>query len=183
MSQIANTSNTSSKPTVLPVLDYVAYNRSGVLNFISGYGMRTTQPALTGTTPAKYLPANAKTNGNSLDINKTISKAVQPVSRMHLVPANAGNSHTNYMSAKHQNRRISCTYCQNIYVLVYQQSGLNVFDSVKFTASVEGVSSKLVSGTYVITAISRTMYSNRYVEKLELTSNGPQDTNSQLESP
>ena len=174
-------STVNAKNKMFSCVDYKAYNRSGVLNTVAAYGMRTSQPSLAGATPNKYLAANATVFGNRLDVSSNLSQLISNVSRMHLPPADTGSAHAKYIHAKHQNRRITCTYAQNVYVLMYQQTGLSIYDSVKFTANTaSGSTNSLVNGNYVITAISRYVYSNRYIEKLELTSNGPDDSNSSL---
>lgn len=169
----ANSSSTSTPSNTFCALQYKAINRSGLMNGMGGYGQRTVQPSLDGSV-SKYLATNATVTNNSLDIDSDLSSAIQPVSRMSLVAADAGNAHENYMQARHQNHRLKCSYSQNIYVLLYQTSGLNIFDTVKFTAT-SGSSSpnSLVDGTYLVTGIARTLWSNRYYEKIELTTNGP----------
>ncbi|MDE1905564.1 MAG: hypothetical protein KGH75_03830 [Rhodospirillales bacterium] len=167
----SNTQITSNN--TYPALQYKALNNSGLLNASGGYGQRTVQPTLDGNV-SKYLTSNATVTNNSLDINSDLSKAIQPVSRMHLPAADCGNSHPNYIQARHQNHRLKCTYSQNIYVLLYRTTGLNIFDTVNFTASTgDNASTSLVNGTYVVTAKTRCLYSNRYYEKLELTNAGP----------
>jgi hypothetical protein len=169
-------SNTNSQMTsgnTFAALQYQAINRSGLFNSLGGYGQRTVQPTLTGGV-SKYLASNATVTNNSLDINSSISSAVQPVSRMSLAAADAGNSHANYIAARHQNHRLKCTYTQNIYVLLYRTTNLNIFDTVNFTATTDSsTTASLVNGTYLVTGISRVLWSNRYFEKVELTSAGP----------
>ena len=155
-------------------LQYKAINRSGLLNTLGGYGQRTVQQTLTGPNQNKYLATNATVTNNSLDINSTVSAAVQPVSKMQLAAADSGNTHPQYIQARHQNHRLKCTYVQNVYVLMYQKTNLKLFDVVQFTSTTETNSTtSLVNGTYIVTAMSRVYWSNRYFEKLELTSNGP----------
>jgi len=169
-------SSTNSQMTVsntFVALQYQAINRSGLFNSLGGYGQRTVQPALDGTV-LKHLASNATVTNNSLDINSTMSAAIQPVSRMSLAAADAGNSHPNYIAARHQNHRLKCTYTQNIYVLLYRTSGINIFDTVNFTASTDSsTTASLVNGTYLVTGISRVLWSNRYFEKIELSNAGP----------
>jgi hypothetical protein len=169
-------STTNSQMTAantFTALQYQAVNRSGMFNSLGGYGQRTVQPTLSGGV-SKYLAANATVTNNSLDISSNISSAVKPVSRMSLAAADAGNAHPNYIAARHQNHRLKCTYTQNIYVLLYRTTGLKIFDTINFTATTNSSSTaSLVNGTYLVTGVSRVLWSNRYFEKLELVNAGP----------
>lgn len=153
-------------------LQYQAKNSSGVYNDLGGYGMRTAQPNLQGTIN-KYLDVSGSVFGNSLDISQNLSSQIQPLSRMSLPPIDCGNGHPNYIQAKHQNHRLLCTYVQNIYVMINQQTGLNLFDKVKFTANVDKTTNNVVNGIYTVTAINRFVFSSYYYEKIELVNNGP----------
>jgi hypothetical protein len=164
----------SNTPPTFAAVQYKAINHSGIYNSLGAYGQRTVQTGLNGVVN-KHLNTNATTYNNSLDVNADVSAAVQPVSRMNLTASDAGNSHANYVAARHQNKRLKCTYTQNIYVMLYQTTNINILDLVKFTASSDQTSTdSLVNGYYVVTAKSRCVYNNRYYEKIELCNNGPQ---------
>jgi hypothetical protein len=169
-----NSSSSQTTNNQYTCISYRAINRSGLFNSLGGYGLRTVQPQLSGNSTNKYLNSQATVTNNQLDINSDISAAVQPISRMSLTASDSGNSHANYMQARHQNHRLNCAYSQNVYVMLYQRSNLKLFDTVNFVSTTEGDgSTSLVNGTYVVTAISRVYWTNRYFEKLELTGNGP----------
>jgi hypothetical protein len=167
-------SNQQTQSNTFVALQYRAINRSGLFNSLGGYGQRTVQQTLSGPNQNKYLATDATVTTNQLDINSNVSGAIKPVSKMSLPAADCGNSHDNYIQARHQNHRLKCTYVQNVYVMLYQKSGLKLFDTVSFTSTTEGNNTNsLVNGTYIVTATSRVYWSNRYYEKLELTNNGP----------
>ena len=95
----ASNNSQSTATNNFTALQYRAINRSGLYNALGGYGQRTVQTQLTGSTPNKYLASNATVTNNQLDISSDVSSAVKPVSRMSLAAADAGNSHANYIQA------------------------------------------------------------------------------------
>ncbi len=164
------------------VWDYKANNNSGLFNHLGAYGVRTSQTQLNGTVN-KYLDSSATVYDNQLDIGLDIYNQVQKVSRMRLPPIDTGNAHPNYIQALHQNHRLSCTYSQTVHLMVNQQTGLTLYDKVLFTANgISNDTNKLVNGTYLVSAISRSCYSGFYWEKIELTTNGPLSSNAGLVS-
>lgn len=176
--------NTQSDPSITQdntflAFTYTANNSSGIYNTLGAYGTRTSQVQLNGN-PTKHLDVNATTYNNKLDINSDISGQVKPVSNMRLPPMDTGNAHANYITALHQNHRLTCTYVQNIYVLLNSQSNLKLYDKIKFTSSASDSPNDMVNGVYLITAISRCVFSGFYYEKLELTNNGPLVKNPEL---
>ena len=162
-------------------VDYQTANRSTYMNSWAADGLRTVQTPMSGN-PSVYNQVNATTVNNSLDINKSVYSSVQNRGRIHMVPADCGNAHSQDMNAKHQNLRLLTTYSQNIYAMMYNFTGLKLFDMVKFTAT-HGASDNRSSaddGLYCVTAITSTLFGNRYFEKIELTNAGPGNTNTRL---
>ena len=178
----SNSAPSGMAPQNFECLQYKGINRSGMLNNSRGYGLRMTQVDPLNTTVNRFTTVVAQQSGGAnLDISQSILNAVTPVAKIELPPLNMGNTHPNYMLCRHQNSRLSDTYCQNVYVTVGRVTGLTLYDLVYFNAnSSSNGADYSTQGYYVITAITRVMVGARYVEKLELTGSGPQADNSNL---
>lgn len=159
-----------------------AINRSGLHNYWTGYTMRTNQLNANGT-PITNEHVNATTVNNNLDRDIDVAKQVEGVGRLAFAPADCGNTHTNYITARHQNIRLLGTYNQNVYALLNAYSGFKLFDIIQYTAvGLDGQPDASVSGLYVISAINRFVNASRYYEKIELVNAGPSDANTSLGS-
>lgn len=110
----------------------------------------------------------------SIDTNSAIKSAIKPVAKLMFAPVDCGNSHSNYIVARHQNYRLKSIFNQDIYVGLPQQfTGLNVFDPVLFSSTdVVGNLEQDVTGRYLVSATNKFVYSGRYFEKLEMVSSG-----------
>lgn len=159
---------------------YKAVNRSGMLNHWLGFGYRMTQSNITGGTTDSYSKIKGMTVNNSLDISKSTLKELNGRARIDLPPLNTGNTHDNFLRARHQNMRGLATYSQNVYVLIPMTTGLNLLDLIEFEAGAANYTDESVSGIYAVTNMTRMMANSRYYEKIELTAAGPQTTNPDL---
>ncbi len=172
--------NPQSSVRQVMIINYQAVNRSGQFNFQGAYGMRTSQTDGSGNVSI-YQQVNASKNANSsLDINKNVAARLQNRSKMHIAPVDCGNAHPNYIRARHQNKRLTLTYSQNLYVICYEYTSAKLYDMVTVYIAHEGKKDDTVSGIYMVSAVSRFIYGNNYYEKIELTTIGPSNPNAEL---
>lgn len=178
-----NNSNNSNISSNLPryfANSYKAVNRSGMLNNWLALGHRMTQANILGGSNDRFAAIKGMTINNSLDISKTSLQQINGMARIDLPPLNTGNTHDNFIKARHQNMRGLATYSQNVYVLMPMTTGLNLFDMVEFEVAAAGFTDKSTSGIYSITNMTRAIINSRYYEKIELTASGPQSDNADL---
>ena len=164
----------------LAALEYTAENHSGRMNNTHGYGYRVTQSnSLTGAIQ-KFSNVKAMSINNVIDMSKTILGEIGTRGRIDIPRIATGNTHPDFIQAHHQNTRLRATYSQNVYVLLPQASNLTLFDMVNFSAVDSQGADDSVNGLYSITNISYMIKNRQYREKLQLTSAGPQNSNSSL---
>jgi hypothetical protein len=170
------TNSNSSLPEFTMFQPHVI-NRSGQYNDQGAYNLRTTQTLGDGSVNI-YNQVNAsKSSTSNLDISKKIAHSMSNRGKIVIAPFDCGNTHSNYINAKHSNERLLKTYSQNLYCLINQYTGLTLYDIVIVEMYSHGSVENSVKGTYCVTAISKCIYKNQYFEKFELTVTGPSNTN------
>jgi hypothetical protein len=162
------------------IIKYRIISRSGQFNYEGAYGMRTTQTNSSGGVTIYQQVSAAKNAGANLDISKRIGGSIQNRSKIAIAPMDAGNSHPNYIRARHQNERLKLTYSQNLYVLLNVETQLNLYDIVNVLIHGDEKKDFYSSGIYMVTALTKSIYGNFYYEKIELTNMGPSNTNQGL---
>jgi len=160
--------------------EYKAVNRSGMLNNWHGYGSRITQHSVLDGVVNKFKTIQAMKVNNLIDMSKDVLGQLAGRARIDIPPIATGNTHDNYIQARHHNTRMLSLYSQNIYVLVPATTGLNVFDMVEFESGAENSSENSVNGLYSVTNMTRALINSRYMEKIELTNSGPANANPSL---
>lgn len=160
---------------VFNMIEYLAVNHSGYANNSNAYGMSMKQfNTGTGDIDAYKTSQAHKPTGMGIDMNANIKSSIDKNPRVLLPAINTGNTHENFMSARHQNARLGDTYSQNVYVLVPAYTNLSLYDKVYFRALDEqGNIDTSTVGDYLITGTAKATKAGRYYEKLELTSTGP----------
>ncbi len=115
----------TSEPS-FEIYDYHAENNSGFLNHFYGYGMRQGQTSGTGVANINTNVNASYLTGSNLDVNKSVSKSLSNRTRIQLSPIDCGNSHNNFIKAKHQNSRLKSTYAQTLYGMFTQDTQSNL---------------------------------------------------------
>ncbi len=169
----------STEPTY-EIFDKEAVNDSGLFNHIYGYGMRQSQTSGTGEANIYTTVQATYTKGANLDINQDSAQSLANRTRIQIAPMNCGNSHANYILAKHQNARLKATYSQRFLVVIHQDVGLNLYDIVRTKVYNNGVIDLTTSGTYCVTGIARGIKGLQFFVKYELTTTGPSNDNPAL---
>ena len=159
------------------VSEYKAENHSGMQNNTFGYGLRMPETNLLSGEIKKLVNVKAMTVNNLIDMSSSVLKSIGSRGRLDIPRISVGNSHDNFITAKHQNLRIKSTYSQVLNVLTEGCSGLTLFDMVQFSSVSNTQTDDSVSGIYCVTGISSAIKGRRFKEKLVLTSSGPQNSN------
>lgn len=159
---------------------YRAINRSGMFNNWLGYGYRMTPSNLVSGVVEKFNTINAMKTTNLLDMSKAVLGQINGRARIDIPPMHTGNTHDNYLKARHQHMRATMMYSQNVYVMVPVSTALNLYDMVVFDVGNQDYVDQSTSGLYTITAMTRAVVNSRYYEKIELTNAGPQNSNQDL---
>jgi hypothetical protein len=175
--------DTTSQNQQLPtfnIYQITTINRSGQFNDQAAYNLRTTQTNGSGQAVIHTSVTASKGANTNLDINRGIAQSMQNRGKIVVAPFDCGNTHSNYILAKHQNERLLKTYSQNLYVLIAENTNLNLYDIVTVSVYSHETAEESINGTYAVTAITKCIYKNNYFEKFELTVTGPSNTNSEL---
>lgn len=155
----------------LPIMDWSAQSKAHVANHVRGYGSTTVGFDVTGAVSelgkitfslfSNFLSAS-KVNMDSIgNLGAKIDAAVRP----------SGNTHENYQKALHQNRRIRSLFSSDINILVGMATEFDLLKKATVIPTDQLTSSPntTVSGKYLLTARTRSLVRNKYVEKLVLT--------------
>jgi hypothetical protein len=114
-------------------------------------------------------------------MSKNLQNIISPVAKIELPPLNMNNVHPKFFLARHQNSRLKDTYSQNVYVTIPHVTGLNIYDLVQFNSNSTAYGPDYAAnGFYVVTAKTRCLLGNKYMEKIELCASGPQANSSSL---
>lgn len=161
------------EPGSVNVLSYEVASKTHVANNSRGYGATTM---------------SVKNDGSILEFNKidvrglasalpfsmdSISSAIGTLgNRIAQVALLPGNTHENWVKALHQNMRIKSLYAFDIHVLTDTPSQLELLDKVDFKAlnRQTGNPVEALLGSYIVTAITKTITGQRYYEKITITS-------------
>ncbi len=94
--------------------------------------------------------------------------------RITSLPPLAGNTHKNWNQALHQNKRIKSSYSFDVETLTDIPSQLELLDVVRLELDNPSTQAeaKAMTGNYVVTAITKFLYKNRYLEKIVVTAQG-----------
>lgn len=149
---------------------------SGTLNNWVGYGYRVHQTGLNGQ-PSSHESVEATRLNNHMDQSTDVRSTVGNVRREY-APPDCGNTHRNFIKARHQNRRLRALYGTDVDVLCEHVTEDTLFDLVNFKDlnQVTRNTNASMSGAFVVTAKARMIVGNGYYEKLVLTGQGRQNS-------
>lgn len=155
------------------VLEAQQLNKGKVLNNYAGYGATSIELNPEGIfNELNQISANLI--NNALSIGQEIVSAIGEVGgRVFPQVLNADNVHKKFYDAVHQNVRVLSTYSNDVQVLVDTVSQAGLLDAVD-TSIMSNSYNQLtrLSGRFIVSSINRVIASNRYSEKLTLTSQG-----------
>lgn len=155
----------------IPIRAWSAESKSNTANASQGYGATSI---------------GVKEDGSIFEANKIALRMLSsssPVSNLfqtaigdlgaritNLAPL-AGNTHEKWNEALHKNPRIKSTYAFDVSILTTQPARVELLDAVTIRPinPATGEEATAVSGKYIITAITKTIAKNRFIEKVVMT--------------
>jgi hypothetical protein len=159
----------------LPILTYATTPKSLASNSGHGYGTSSIGLKEDGSMfEANKIQMAMMSAANS--VSSSIQDAIGDLgSRINFLPPLSGNTHEKWNDAIHQNPRIKATFAYDIELLTNVVSGVDLLDVVEFKGwdpATQGEALEL-TGKYIITASTKLIQNNRYLEKLVLTAQAP----------
>jgi hypothetical protein len=145
-------------------------SQSGLLNNLFNYGARIIGDTMDGVTQALRtirIPVLSPT----LEINQQVKEKVGIV-RQEFLPPESGNQHRYWNQARNQNSRGESTFGMRVHVTVYEACRMDLFDLVRLDLQDETGGNQALNGEYIITAKTRCIKGNIYIEKYELCGQG-----------
>ena len=154
------------------ILELDVKNHSGFFNNWVGYGNRIGQQQLDGTYD-EYEPVEIYRSMDSLELNRELKDQLGII-RREVAPIDCGNTHSNFITAYHQNRRIKSLYATTVDVLVLERTSVRLFDKVRLLLDIQQSDrpNETYQGDYLVTGKSISIAGGFYREKFELAGQG-----------
>lgn len=162
----------TNPPTVFHISDLNIKNHSGFFNNWIGYGNRVGQEQLDGS----YLECERTDilrSMRALELNQELREELGVV-RREVAPMDCGNTHPNYIKARHQNRRIKSQFSTVAEVVTIERTPIRIFDKVQLVLTIPQTNevSEAYQGDYIVTAKTISIRGGAYREKFELAGQG-----------
>jgi hypothetical protein len=144
-------------------------------NSAGGYGMTTIGQNMDGTVTELNKVAMTMMSGALSSVSSTMQGFVGQIgSRINVLAPLAGNTHDKWYEGIHQNQRIKSSYGFDMEVLTDQPTQLELLDAPTVLPYNMGTGELATeyAGKYMVTALTRMITHNRYMEKLVLTAQG-----------
>jgi hypothetical protein len=147
---------------------------SGMLNMrAGGYGSKTYQEMLSGEGDL-FGPIVASRQSNVFAINSEVKDLLADGVRTLPAPIDCGNTHANYIKARHQNERRRALYSTFMDASLDDYTTADLFDSVDVEVQdrvTRGVQTAY-SQKYLVFARTRAIQGTRYYERMRLIAPG-----------
>ena len=160
-------------PEVL-LTGYSMDTHSGMLNMrAGGYGSKTYQEMLSGEGDL-FGPVVASRQSNVFAINAEVKDLLADGVRTLPAPIDCGNTHANYIKARHQNERRRALYSTFMDASLDDYTTADIFDSVDVAVQdrvTRGIQTAY-SQKYLIFARTRAIQGTRYYERMRLIAPG-----------
>jgi len=158
------------------ILHWVTSAKANSPNASHGYGSTSIGMNMDGSI-FEGNDVAVKLMSNATSIMSGIKDTIGSLGmRINALAPLAGNTHEKWYEGIHQNPRILSTYSFDVEVLTDIPTKLELLDTPTFRPlnSGNGKEAKHLSGKYIVTAITKTIIGGRFMEKLVLTTQGPQ---------
>jgi len=158
-----------------PMLWWGTDSKAPASNSVGGYGMTTIGQMLDGSVFEGNKVAATMMSGALSSISSVIQGAVGELgSRINVLAPLAGNTHDKWYEAIHQNQRVKSSYGFDMEVLTDLPAMLDLLDAPTVLPINQGTGelAKNYAGKYMVTALTRLITHNRYLEKIVLTAQG-----------
>ncbi len=162
----------NAKSGDIPYLTWEAKSVGGFSNYYYGYGVKIVQELLDGK--ANLIDSiNVPMMGQALNLASDIMSAIGGV-RNEYMPADATNQHKKYYEAENQNKRGAALFSNVCTFTTHQATALTLYDLVNFYPSLPTSNeiSEMLAGRYIVTAKTRYLQQDTYIEKLEISNQG-----------
>lgn len=154
----------------LPILQYMVNSKSQLYNNVAGYGSTSTNLSPEGIfkeltkIDVTMLSENLAASARNIGLIGASGGRIEPRA------LDVGNVHKMWNEAMHQNRRIRSLYAHDVQILIDRVSGVKLLDMVDVVLpGYDGGRLTMESGSYIVSAFTRMLSGNRYLEKLTLT--------------
>lgn len=157
------------------ILDWTVASKAHVTNNNQGYGSTTIGMNEDGSIFEGNKVA-MKLFSAATSISESLSGAIGDLGgRINVLAPLAGNTHKNWYKALHENERVKQSYAFDLNVVVDRPSRLELLDVVRAIPNnpQTGQEARDMVGNYIVTATTKFITNNRFMEKLVLTAQGP----------
>jgi len=157
-----------------PILKFQINGKADVYNNSVGYGATSTNFKPDGEFN-KFTKVAVKMLSSNLSAGAANIAAIGEAGGRILSRAlDTGNVHEKWNEAQHQNQRIRSMYSHDVHILSDKLSGVELLDKVQLNLLTHGGGQPMAShnGEYIVSAYTRGLAANRYIEKITLTSQG-----------
>ena len=159
----------------IPILAYSTESKSAASNASQGYG--TTSIGVNEDGSIFEMGKIAlKMLSSSSPVSSIFQSAIGELgARITNFAPLSGNTHEKWNQALHANPRVKATYAFDLSIISNIPAKAELLDAVtvKPMNHSTGEEAKALSGKYIVTAITKTIMQNRFIEKSVVTSQAP----------